>query len=127
MPCSVKWQHIQKQYLDQSLRGLVKAGINPFSTSYLNLARAGNYIDLNLGFKVPRPVTFILKLFGLSPGEIKLWFDAESGWLSEARERPGAPPIYHYITVDQAITLLKGELTHDLEKVLMTPDEYLGE
>ena len=33
----------------------------------------------------------------------------------------------HYVDDDTAVTILKGELTKELETTLMTPDDYLGE
>jgi len=80
-----------------------------------------------VGFKAPRPLTLIAKLIGLSPGVIKVWHDAESGWMSEARARPGAPPVYRAVSDEVAMAILKGELTHELEEKLLTPDEYIGE
>ena len=84
-------------------------------------------MTVNLGFKIPKPLTLIARLLGLSPGEIKLWFDAEGGWMSEARVRPGASPIYHYIGSDQAISILKEDISPELHEYLFTPDDYLGD
>ena len=72
-------------------------------------------------------MTLFLRLLGLSPGEIKLWHDAECGWFTEAREHPGATPVYHYISDEVAASIIKGELSKELEAELMKPDEYLGE
>ena len=35
--------------------------------------------------------------------------------------------MYHYIGDEQAIAIIKKEVTPELEKYLMTPDDYLGE
>jgi len=80
-----------------------------------------------IGIKFPREVTMLMRLVMLSPGEIKLWHDVESGFMSEARAYPGAPPVYKSISNEVAMALLKNEMTKDLETELMTPDEYLGE
>ena len=80
-----------------------------------------------VGFKYPRTISQIARLIGLSPGTITLWHDVESGWMSEAREKPGAPPVYKAVTDEVAMALLKGELTKELEQVLMAPDDYYGE
>ena len=80
-----------------------------------------------LGFRAPKAISLLAKLVGLSPGVIKLWHDAESGWMSEARERPGAPPVYHHVDDDTAIAIIKEELTHEQAAELMRPDEYVGE
>ena len=80
-----------------------------------------------LGLRLPRITSLIAKLVGFSPGEITLWADAELGWMTEARERPGAPPVYKYVSNEVAEKLVKREVTPELEKVLMTPDPYIGE
>ena len=80
-----------------------------------------------VGFKLPRPVSLLLRLVGLSPGVLKVWHDAESGWMSEARARPGAPPVYKAVSDEVAMAILKHEITHELEEGLLTPDPYLGE
>jgi len=80
-----------------------------------------------IGVKYPREVTMLLHIGGLSPGAVKVWHDVESGFMSEARAYPGAPPVYKSISNDVAMTLLKGEMTKELETELMTPDDYIGE
>lgn len=82
---------------------------------------------VQVGFKFPRSTLALAKLAGLSPGRITLWHDIESGWMTEARVKPGAPPVYKRATDEVAVAILKGELTHELEAELMTPDDYLGE
>jgi hypothetical protein len=70
----------------------------------------------------------LLKLVaGLSPGSVKVFHDAESGFFVDARAYEGAPPIYHHVTDEVAGIILGGGLTHELEAELMKPDEYLGE
>lgn len=127
MPCSAEWQAIQRSYLERTLRTLQRYNINPLSTEYRRIERVGDYININMGFKVPKPITLIMRLFGLSPGELKLFYDAETGWFTEARAKEGALPVYHHVTDEVAVTILKGELTHELEVELMKPDEYIGE
>ncbi|MBA7559930.1 hypothetical protein ES708_01548 [subsurface metagenome] len=80
-----------------------------------------------LGLRVPRISVLVKLLFALSPGEIKLWADAELGWMTEARARPGAPPVYKYVSDEVAEKIVKGEITHELEEQLLEPDPYVGE
>ena len=127
MPCSVISQRYAAQNLRNALRLLRGNGILPTAPNYLNLQKiAGNY-TLHLGITIPKPITLILKLLGLSPGTITLFHDADSGFFVDARETPEAPPVYHHVTDEVAGIILRGELTHELEAELMKPDEYLGE
>jgi len=75
-----------------------------------------------LGLRLPRITSLIAKLIGFSPGEITLWADAELGWMSEARERPGAPPVYKYVSDEIAEKIVKREVTPELEEQLLQPE-----
>jgi len=98
-------------------------GTTPFDT----LWELRGKIYAKIGIKYPRTLSQLIRLFGFSPGTIALWHDVESGWMSEARERPGAPPIYKRVSDEVAIAILKREITPELEATLLTPDDYLGE
>ena len=104
-----------------------KFRIPEISPAYQQLYSLRGKLLKQVGFKYPRIVTSLLRLVALSPGRITLWHDVESGWMSEARVRPGAPPVYRAVSDEVAMALLKEELTHELEQVLMTPDPYIGE
>ncbi len=104
-----------------------KYNILETSDAYQRLFSIRGKLLAQVGFKFPRTVVQLAKLAGLSPGTITLWHDIESGWMSEARGKPGAPPVYRAVNDDVAMTILKGELTKELETTLMTPDEYIGE
>lgn len=80
-----------------------------------------------IGVKFPRTTSLLTKLIALSPGSIALWHDVESGFMSEARAYPGAPPVYKGVSDEVAMAILKKEITKELEAELMAPDEYLGE
>ena len=125
MGCGVYWSQINQ--LNQALRTMQNFGIGPGDLGYNKLFSLRGKLMKQVGFKFPRTVTQILKLAALSPGSITVWNDAEAGWMIEARERPGAPPVYRYVSDLVAMTVLKGELTPELEKELMTPDDYYGE
>jgi hypothetical protein len=102
-------------------------GISQVSPAYRQLYQARGKILALIGFKIPRIVSLLKVLPFLSPGSLKLFHDAESGFMVEARVKPGAPPIYHHVTGEIAISILKDELTHEVEESLMTPDDYIGE
>ncbi|MBA7579191.1 hypothetical protein ES708_21060 [subsurface metagenome] len=80
-----------------------------------------------VGRVLSRTTTLVRTITGLSPGEIRLWADAELGWMTEARARPGAPPVYKYVSDEVAEKIVKREITPELEEQLLTPDPYLGE
>lgn len=127
MPCSVVAQRYALASVNKSLNALTTAGFGPLTEPYRIIARLRNSMMMSLGIKVPKPVSLLLTLAGLSPGSIKVWYDGDHGWFTEAREKDGAPPVYHHVTDDVAAVILRGELTHQLEAELMKPDEYLGE
>ena len=125
MGCGVFWQQIHR--LDESLGSMRVSGISPMSGPYQELYSLRGKLMAQIGFKFPREITMLLKLIGLSPGTITLWHDVESGFMSEARATPGAPPVYKHVSDEVAMAILKREVTKELEAELLTPDEYLGE
>lgn len=125
MGCGVKWRQIDE--IDRALGSLRRTGLGPGTTPFDTLWKLRGKIYGQIGFKFPRTLTQLIKVFGMSPGTITLWHDVESGWMSEARVRPGAPPVYKRVSDEVAMAILKKEVTKELETKLHTPDEYLGE
>ena len=126
MGCGVYWQQVRE--VERALGALrPHIDIPGVSDAYNALYGVRGKLLAQVGLKFPRTISAILKLLGLSPGAITLWHDVESGWLVEARAKPGASPVYHYVKDDVAVAILSGKLTHELETTLMTPDEYIGE
>lgn len=129
---SVPDVHKQFQYNElteftNSLNLLRRAGISIDNPAYQVLYKARAQALGKLGLLQPRLTTLVRLLAGLSPGEIRLFRDAERGWLVEAISKPGATPIRRYVSDEIAVTLIKGELTHELEAELMTPvEEYIA-
>lgn len=111
----------------RDILSLRRAGIPELHPSFMRLTRVGDTLRVSFGFKIPKPMTFLFKLLGLSPGEISLWHDAEGGWFTEARTGPGASPVYRYVGDDIAVAIIKEELTHGQFKALLAPDPYMGE
>lgn len=54
---------------------------------------------------------------------IRVWHDPEKGYMVEARLSPRKPPIYHYVSADEARQLESGEYPPDLIARLFTPTE----
>jgi len=125
MGCGVYWSQINE--LERALGTMRKFGISELSGPYQELFKLRGKLMAQVGIKFPRTVTQLLKLLALSPGTLTLWHDVESGWMTEARAAPGAPPVYKKASDEVAMAILKGEITHELEQQLLTPDEYLGE
>ncbi len=125
MGCGVYWQQIRE--VERALGTLRKYGISSLSPEVRLLTTARGKLMAQVGFKFPRTFIQVLKLVGMSPGSITLWEDIESGWLAEGRVRPGAPPVYHYITDEQAVAIINRDVSPELHDYLMTPDPYLGE
>jgi len=123
---STKYNWDQVNELSRALRSLERLGLDQ-SPAFKELNALRGKIIKQIGFKFPRVPSVLAVIAGLSPGSIKVWHDAESGFYSEARVDAHAPPVYRKISDEVAATILKGELTHELEDVLMKPDEYLGE
>ena len=125
MGCGVYWSQIKE--LDRALSTMRRFGIPEVSEAYQELYSMRGKLMAQVGIKFPRTVVQLIKLVGLSPGAITLWHDVESGWMSEARARPGAPPVYKAASDEVAMAILKREVTKELKKDLLTPDPYLGE
>ena len=125
MGCGVYWQQIRE--IERALGTMRRFGISEVSAPYQQLFKIRGELMTRVGFKFPRTISALLKLAGLSPGEITLFHDIESGWLAMARERPGASPVYHYVKDEVAMAILNEQVTPELEKELMTPDPYIGE
>lgn len=123
----LEYQHRSLERIDKTLSAMLREGIPRTSRPYVKLFDVRGMVQANLGFKIPRNFYSLLTLYGFSPGTIQLWHDDEMGFMTEARVKPGAPPVYTYISDEVAMTILKGELTKELETRLMTPDDYIGE
>ena len=124
---STKYQYRQLHELDSAMATMRKFGIPEVSDAYQQLYQLKGKLIAQVGFKAPRPTSLIAKLAGLSLGVIKVWHDAESGWMAEARATPKAHPVYKSVPDELAIAILKRELTPGQEEFLMTPDPYIGE
>ena len=126
MGCGVLWNQVNE--VERAIKALrPHISIPGVSEATSELFSIRGRLLKTVGLKYPRTISQILKLAGLSPGTITLWHDIEAGWMTEAREREGAPPVYRYVGDDVAVTILSGKLTHELEAELMKPDEYIGE
>jgi len=125
MGCGIYWAQVNE--LDRAMGVMDRYGIDPGSDAYQSLYRQRGGLMAQIGQKFPRTTLQMRLITALYSPVIRLWHDIESGWMVEAREKPGAPPVYKSVGDELAMAILKGEVTHELEEELAKPDEYLGE
>lgn len=123
----LKFQWAEVHKLDDQLAMMRRWGVSETDPGYLALWEARGAAYIKVGTMKPRTFFQIARAFGMSPGVIALWSDAEIGWVVEARVKPGAPPVYKHVSDEVAEKIVKKELTPELVKFLMTPDPYIGE
>ena len=127
MPCNMTSQYNALNELNRTLRGLDIAGFGPLTDVYKGIYKVRAQLLGQLGLMKPKATLLVRLMTMLSPGSIKLFYDSDSGWFTDARVKDGAPPVYHHVSDETAMAILRGELSHELEAELMKPDGYLGE
>ena len=84
---------------------------------------------------------FLLRLIGLdfigeSPGwtlpelkeaTLRMFFNEETGWMSEARLTPKSAPVYRYWSEEDAKKLMSAEPPQNLLARALRPPEYIAE
>ena len=105
------WSQLRE--LERAMATMRHVGITWDNPTYQQLLRVRRGITGIPGDPVPRTWTQLLKLIGMSPGEIALWHDNEAGWVVEVRNYPGAPPVYTSVPDEVATDLLQGRHTHE--------------
>ena len=125
MGCGVYWQQVHE--LESALTTMERFGISTTDPAYQALSQTRGGLLAQVGAKFPRSYDWLTFLVGESPGTIRLGHDVETGFFSEARVTPGAPPIYHRLTDEDAMAILKREISPELHDRLFTLDPYLGE
>lgn len=125
MGCAIKWSQINT--VSRAISSLRKAGFAPTFPGLKVLEKERAKLLAQVGQKFLRITLPIARLPGLSPGVMRVWFDIETGWMAEGRPELKAPPVYHQITAEQAIALLREPPDEKLAHRLLEPDTYLGE
>lgn len=123
----IKFQYDELHKLDEQLGMMRKWGVLETDPGFKALFKARGAALGKLGLRRPSITSLIRMLPGLSPGEVRLWADAEKGWMIEARAEPSAQPKYKYVSDEVAEKIVKEELTHEEFLELLVPDPYLGE
>lgn len=121
MGCGILYRQLNS--IDNALMDLALRGILPSNPAYQAIYKLRGETLGRLGAKFPRTILQLVKIVGLSPGELRAWFDVEGGWMVEARARPGALPVYHYVDADTAARVIKGDIDHEVEERMLTPTE----
>lgn len=113
MPCrrDPYWDQISE--LQRAMSTMRNVGIPINDPAYRKLWSVRGAIKGIPGDPFPRTWTQILKLIGLSPGELTLWHDIECGWVVEVRERPGSQPVYNAVPDEVAMDILQGRRVHE--------------
>lgn len=119
--------YTQLREIDQAISGLVRTASPELADTLATIRNLKTKVALHPSTQLPRTILQLIKLLGLSPGSISLFLDVEGGFLTAAKVDDKARPVYHYVSADVAARLLTGGLDHDLEDILMTPDDYIGE
>ena len=125
MGCGVYWQQVHE--VEHALTVMERFGIDPGSPAFVALQGKRAGLLAEIGYKFPRSYDWLTFLAGESPGTIRLGHDVETGFFAEARIKPGAPPIYHRLSDEEAMAILREEISPELHDRLFTPDPYLGE
>ena len=120
-----QWDEVHRA--EDDLATLTRLGVLETDPVYVRLEAERGAALAKVGTVLPRDTILLAWSFGFSPGIIKIWHDGDAGWVSEARVKPGAPPVYKKVSDEVAVAIIKKEVTPELEKELMTPDPYLGE
>lgn len=123
----IKFQYAELDKLTEQLGMMRGWGISESDPGFLALLEARGIAEAKVGLMQPMSVFQIARSFGMSPGVIALFAVAERGWMVEARAKPGALPVYHYVSDEIAEAILKEELTPEQKEYLFTPDPYIGE
>jgi len=125
MGCGIYWQQVHE--VERALDVMRKYGVPETSEAYQTLWGERGELLSKVGVKSGRVADWIMDWATWSPARVRLGHDPEFGWFAVAIEKPGAPPIYHRVSDEEAMAILKNQVTPELKQRLLTPDEYLGE
>lgn len=119
MGCGAYWTQLRE--LEKKVSTLRRAGLGPLDAPWREVYKMRDEIISKFTGPYPRSTVQILRIAGLSPGILALWLDPEAGWMVEAREHAGAPPVYHRVDEDVAEDILAGRKIHEYEALFVRP------
>lgn len=115
----LKYQFDELNNINGALDILESAGLSMLDPVYQTIYQIRGAAMSKLGLAAPRTSTFLKAIVGLSPGEARLFLDAELGWLVEALETPTSQPVRRYVSNETAVKIIKEELTHEEFEALL--------
>jgi len=121
MSCDDKAYWTQLNELSKKVHSLKRAGFGPLDFPWEEVYRLRDEIIGKSIGPFPRSIVQVLRIAGLSPGILALWLDVEAGWMVEAREYEGAPPVYHLVDENTAVEILQGKNVHEYEAWFIVP------
>lgn len=125
MGCGVYWRQIH--VIEKAISDMDR-GILPYSAEYHGMLSAKRGALLaQVGRKFPRTPMDLMPTTLFSPESFRVMLDPELGYVVVARKSPKAPPVYHTVVAEEAGAVMRAEITPELKKRLLTPDEYIGE
>lgn len=105
--------------INSAISTLQRIGIGPLDDAMQALRRAQGQALGKLGLAQPRTSTLLRTLIGLSPGTLRLFLDAERGWLIEGLESPNARPVFRYVPDEVAERILLNQVDHEFFTALL--------
>jgi len=119
------WRQVQQA--DRDLATLRRLGVDETHPAYKEAWRTRGEALAKVGYKVTKTPAYVMDWATWSPVRIRLGYEPGYGFFIVAKEKPGALPSYKSVSVETAAVIIKEEVTPDLLKELLAPDEYIGE
>lgn len=124
---STKYQWGQVHQAEEDLATLRRLTVEETHPAYQKAWRARGKALAQVGYKRPRVQAWLVDWATYSPTLIRLMEDTEFGFIAVVKAHEGAAPLYKRVSGEVAVAIIKGEVTPEMEKYLLTPDPYLGE
>jgi hypothetical protein len=122
-----EYQWKQVDAIDRALSALSPYSYLRELPGYKELFAARARLVRQLTGPFPRATTLLKFIPFLSPGQIRVWYDSETGWIVEGRKSPGAPPTLRSVDQATALAVMDPEAPEELLHKFEEPDPYIGE
>lgn len=147
MGCGKYWDQIHN--IERDLDLLERAGVGPGNPVFDELTRQRGEVFGRLGqvsqrVTIPvfdvlvRPRLGMMGIFGVTGSPeftaeelenaiIRVWYDIETGWITEGKLTPSRRSVYRRIEFNEALAFMKEEETPEMIAHALGEDEYIGE